>query len=324
MNIFITQPIDSDALNRLRNVATVNMFQDSGRVIGKSELIEGVKSADILYCLLHDRIDAEVLEAGQNLKMVADAALFPFNVDLEVLKRRRIPVTGIPNIVAKTTADLQWGLLLAVARRIVFADKALRKGLFPGAQSAYFVGGDVHEKTVGTIGLGAIGRGIAERASGFGMRVLYNKRTRLNREEEAALEVTYCDLDDLLRQSDFICVNVPLTEETHYLIGRRELELMKRSAYLINTSRGPVLDENALVKGLKDGQIAGAALDVYEQEPKVHPELVDMDNVVLTPHIGSAGYDTRAQIHSIVTDNIEAFLKGVKPPNLCNPEVWMS
>jgi len=320
--VFVTQPVPETALARLRDSTDVRVFPDASRILPREDLLREVAAAEVLYCLLHDRVDREVIEAGGSLRLIATSAIYPANVDVAAATARRIPVTCIPNIVAETTADLQWGLLLAVARRIVEADRAVRRGLFPGGQSMYFVGGEVHGKTLGTIGLGAIGRGIARRARGFGMTVLYTKRARLPADEEAWLGLRYVSLEELLAASDFVVVNASYHPGTHRLIGARELELMKPTAYLINTARGAIVDEQALVDALRAGRIAGAALDVYEKEPAVHPDLLTMENVVLTPHIGSAGRETREQIASVVVDNILAFLAGRRPPNLANPEVF--
>jgi len=320
--VFVTQPVPGSALARLAEVAEVGVFPDASRVAPREELLRGVASCDVLFCLLHDRVDRGVVEAGRSLRLIATSAIVPANVDVAAATARKIPVTVIPNIVAEATADLQWGLLLAVVRRIPEADRGLRRGLFPGAQSMYFLGGEVSGKTLGTVGLGAIGRGIARRAQGFGMTVLYTKRHRLPPEEEAELRVRYVTLEELLRESDFVVVNASYHEGTRHLIGRRELALMKPTAYLVNTARGPIVDEEALVEALRARRIAGAGLDVYEQEPAVHPDFLTMDHVVLTPHIGSAARETRERVASIVVENILAFLAGHRPPNVANPEVF--
>jgi glyoxylate reductase len=231
-------------------------------------------------------------------------------------------VTTIPPLVGEATADLHWALLLAVARRVVEADRALRAGVFPGGQSMRFVGSEVHGKTLGIIGLGAIGEAVARRAKGFGMRILYTKRHRLDNVRESSLGVEYRGLDDLLKESDFVSVNVALSPETVHLISHREFGLMRRSAFLVNTARGPIVDEKALVRALEEKRIAGAALDVYENEPTVEPALIHLPNVVLTPHVGSAALDTRTRIALIVVENILAVVEGRRPPNLYNPEVY--
>ncbi|HEV8672528.1 MAG TPA: D-glycerate dehydrogenase [Methylomirabilota bacterium] len=320
--IFVTQPIAEGALARLREVGDVELNPDPLHIVTKPELMAAVQRAEYLVCLLHDQIDAEVIGASPRLKLIASMAIVPAGVDVAAATARRIPVTTIPPLVTEATADLHWALLLAVARRVVEADQALRAGVFPGGQSAHFVGADVHGQTLGIIGLGRVGEAVARRARGFGMRILYTKRQRLEAAVEAALGLAYVSLDALLRQSDFVSVNVTLTRETVHLIGARELGLMRRSAFLINTARGPVVDEKALVAALRSGALAGAALDVFEDEPRVEPGLLRLPNVVLTPHLGSAARGTRDRIATIVADNVVATIQGRRPPNLYNPEVY--
>jgi glyoxylate reductase len=320
--IFVTQPIPEGALARLREVGEVELNPDSLHIMTKPELMAALPRVDYLVCLLHDRIDAEVIGAGARLKLIASMAIVPVSVDVAAATTRRIPVTTIPPLVAEATADLHWALLLAVARRVVEADQALRAGIFPGGQSAHFVGADVHGQTIGIIGLGRIGEAVARRARGFGMRILYTKRRRLGGSVETSLGVTYVGLDDLLRESDFVSVHVTLTPETVHLIGSRELGLMRPSAFLVNSARGPVVDEKALVKALQSRALAGAALDVFEEEPRVEPGLLTLPNVVLTPHLGSAARGTRARIAAIVADNVVAAIQGRRPPNVVNPEVY--
>lgn len=320
--VFVTQPIPESSLERLRAVAEVRVYPDSEVILPRERLLHEVQDCDVLYCLLHDRVDGAIIEAGARLRLIACSAIRPANIDLEKATSRGIPVTVIPNLVAEATCDLQWALLLALARRVVEADRAVRAGKFPGGQSQRFVGGEVHGKILGTIGVGAIGRATAARARGFAMRVLYTKRERLSAAEEQALGVEYRTLPELLAESDFVVVNASYHPGTHHLIGARELSLMKPTAYLVNTARGPIVDEAALVETLRAGRIAGAALDVYEREPEVTPALKQMDNVVLTPHIGSAARDTREQLHHVVVDGILAFLSGGRPQYIANPEVF--
>jgi glyoxylate reductase len=303
-------------------VGTVEINFDSTRIIGKPELIDALKRNDYLFCLLHDLVDAEVINSNPNLKLIASMAITPAGVDVATATARRIPVTAVPPYVTEATADLHWALLLAVARRVVEGDRALRAGVFPGSQSTHFVGGDVNEKTLGIVGLGSIGEAVARRARGFGMRILYTKRHRLDETQEAALGVEYRNLDDLLKEADFVSINAALSPETIHLIGDRELSLMRPSAYLVNTARGPIVDEKALVRALEEKRIAGAALDVYEHEPLVEPGLIKLLNVVLTPHLGSAAIDTRARVAQIVVDNIGAVVEGRRPPNIFNPEIY--
>jgi len=320
--IFVTQPIPEKALARLREAAEVELNPDPLHIITKPELIAALKRNDYLFCLLHDTVDADAIHANPNLKLIASMAIVPAGIDVAAATARRIPVTTISPIVTEATADLHWALLLAVARRVVEADRAVRSGIFPGGQSMRFVGTEVHGKTLGIIGLGRIGEAVARRAWGFGMRVLYTKRQRLNGARESALGVEYRSLDDLLRESDFVSVNVALTRETVHLIGHRELGLMRPSAFLVNTARGPIVDEKALVRALEEKRIAGAALDVYEHEPRVEPGLINLPNVVLAPHLGSAATDTRERMAGIVVGNIVAVIEGRRPPNLFNPEIY--
>ena len=320
--IFVTQPIPEKALARLQEVAEVELNPDPLHIITKPELIAAVKRNDYLFCLLHDRVDAEVINGSPNLKLIASMAIIPSGIDVAAATARRIPVTTIPPVVTEATADLHWALLLAVARRVVEADRALRSGLFPGGQSMRFVGSEVYGKTLGIIGLGLIGEAVARRARGFGMRILYTKRHRLDEPRETALGVEYRSLDDLVRESDFVSINAALTPETVHLISHREFGLMRPSAYLVNTSRGPIVDEKALVRALEEKRIAGAALDVYEHEPVVEPGLINLPNVVLTPHLGSAARETRERIAAIVVENVVAVIEGRRPPNLHNPEIY--
>jgi len=322
--IFVTQPIPDNALARLRGVAEVELNPDSLHIVTKPELLAALKRNEYLFCLLHDTVDAEVINASPNLKLIASMAIIPAAIDVAAATARRIPVTTIPPVVTEATADLHWALLLAVARRVVEADRALRSGLFPGGQSMRFVGSEVHGKTLGIIGLGAIGEAVARRARGFGMRILYTKRHRLDEGQETALGVEYRSLDDLLRESDFVSINAALNPETVHLISHRAFALMRPSAYLVNTARGTIVDEKALVRALEEKRIAGAALDVYEREPMVEPGLINLPNVVLTPHLGSAALETRERMAGIVVENVVAVIEGRRPPNLFNPEIYSS
>jgi glyoxylate reductase len=313
--IFVTQPVSEPALKRLRAVAQVKVFPDASRIIAKRTLLEAVRHADILFCLLHDTIDRAVIAANPDLRMIAAQSITPSNIDVAAATARRIPVT--------VTADLNFGLMLAVARRIVEGDRAARAGKFPGGQSAHLMGAYVWGKTIGLIGGGGlIGKAVARRAHGFSMRVLYWTPRRKAHSEECEAGLTYVPLEDLLRESDFVSVHSPLYAETRHQIGARELRLMKRSAFLINTARGAIVDEAALIRALTTKQIAGAGLDVFEHEPKVDKRLRAMSNVVLTPHLGSATPEVREEMAKIVVDNILAFLEGRKLPNCVNPQVF--
>jgi glyoxylate reductase len=321
--IFVTQPVADSALKRLRAVARVTLFADSSRIIPKRTLIGAVRKADILFCLLHDTIDRAVVTANPDLRLIAAQSITPSNIDVEAATERRIPVTVSPPLTTEATADLNFGLMLAVARRMLEGDRMVRAGKFPGGQSAHLMGSFVWGKTLGLIGGGGlIGKAVARRAHGFSMRVLYWTPRRKPEKEEREAGLTYAPLDDLLRKSDFVSLHSPLNNETRHQISARELRLMKKTAFLINTARGAIVDEAALVQALARKQIAGAGLDVFEHEPKVGKVLLDMPNVVLTPHLGSATPEVREAMANIVVDNILAFLGGHRLPNCVNPQVF--
>jgi glyoxylate reductase len=321
--IFVTQPVSERALARLRKVATVKVFADASRIIPKAALIAAVREADILFCLLHDSIDRAVVEANPDLRMIAAQSITPSNIDVEAATARRIPVTVTAPVTTEATADLNFGLMLAVARRMVEGDRLARTGKFPGGQSAHLLGSFVWGKTLGLIGGGGlIGKAMARRAHGFSMRVLYWTPRRKPEHEEREAGLTFVPLDRLLRESDFVSIHSPLNSDTRHQIGGRELRLMKKTAFLINTARGAIVDEAALVRALKQKNIAGAGLDVFEHEPKIDKTLMKMPNVVLTPHLGSATPEVREEMANIVVDNILALLGGHTLPNCVNPQVF--
>ena len=321
--IYITQPVAESAIARLRAVANVEMNPDTLHIATKDELLAKLPELDILFCLLHDRVDRDVIAAGTRLRAIASMKITPSDIDVAAATARRIPVTVIALIVTEATADIHFALLLAVARRVVEGDRLVRAGTFPGAQSAHLLGAWVHGKTIGLIGGGGrIGRAVAKRAQGFSMRTLYWTPRRKPESEERAAGIEYVPYDRLLAESDFVSVHAPLNAGTVHLVGERELRLMKPTAFLINTARGPVVDEKALVRVLKEKRIAGAGLDVYENEPKVEPELIAMQNVVLTPHLGSAVRELRESMANVVADNILAVLEGRQPPNCWNTEIY--
>ncbi len=321
--IFITQPVAESAVARLRVVADVEMNPDTLHIATRAELLERVPQLDILFCLLHDKVDRDIIAAGKRLRAITSMKITPSDIDVAEATARRIPVTVIAPIVTEATADIHFALLLAVARRVVEGDRLVRAGVFPGAQSAHLLGAWVHGKTIGLIGGGGrIGRAVAKRAQGFSMRTLYWTPRRKPESEERAAGLEYVPYDRLLAESDFVSVHAPLNAETRHLVGERELRLMKPTAFLVNTARGPIVDEKALVRALKEKRIAGAGLDVYENEPKVEPELLSMQNVVLTPHLGSAVKELRESMANVVADNILAVLEGKRPPNCWNAEIY--
>jgi glyoxylate reductase len=320
--IFVTQPVAESALKRLRSLGSVKVYPDDSRIIPRATLLAAAAKTDILFCLLHDKIDRAVIAAALRLRHIASQSISPSNVDVAQATARGIPVTVVPPITTEATADLTFGLLLAVARRMVEGDRLVRAGKFPGGQSRHLLGSIVHGKTLGLIGGGGlIGKAVAKRAQGFSMRVLYSTPRRKSEAEERAAGMSYVPLDELLGESDFVSLHSPLTAQTRHQIGAREFGLMKKTAFIVNTARGPIIDEAALVRALKARKIAGGGLDVFEHEPKVHAELKKLKNVVLNPHLGSATADVRENMANIVVDNIEALLGGRAPPNCVNPEV---
>jgi len=320
--IFVTQPVAQSAIARLRAVATVKVNPDDSRIVAKRALIAATKSCDILFCLLHDRIDRDVIDANPALRMIAAQSISPSNIDVAAATARGIPVTVVPPVTTEATADMTFALMLAVARRVLEGDRLVRAGRFPGAQSRHLIGSFVYGKTIGLIGGGGlIGKAVARRAQGFAMRVLYWTPRRKPEAEERAAGLTFVPFDEMLAQSDFVSVHSPLTAETRHQIGARELRLMKRTAFLVNTARGPIVDEAALLRALATRRIAGAGLDVFEHEPKVDAALRRLPNVALAPHLGSAVIEVRAEMAGIVVDNILALLDGRTPPNCVNPEV---
>lgn len=321
--IFITQPVHASAIERLRAVATVDWNRDPLRILSKDELVAAARENDILFCLLQDHVDADVIGANAKLRAVATMTITPADIDVSAASARQIPVTVIPAVLLNdATADLAWALIFAVARRVAEGDRLMRSGTFPGSQSAYMEGGGVSRKTLGLIGMGGVGRATAQRARGFSMRLLYHDPQRIDAAAEAELGLTWASMDELLAQSDFVSLHARLTPDTRHLIGERELARMKRGAYLINSARGPLVDEAALVHALESGRIAGAGLDVYEHEPRPHPKLLAMQNVVMTPHVGSAVGELRAVMANVVVDNIMAVLEGRQPPNCWNADIY--
>jgi len=280
---------------------------------------------DYIYSLLTDTIDARFLEAcassAPRLRMVANMAVGFNNIDLEAATRLGIAVSNTPGVLSDTTGDLAFALLMATARRIPEAERFLRAGKYTGWGPLLFCGADVHHATLGLIGAGRIGKIMAQRASGFEMKVLYYDVYRMSPEDEARYHMIYLPMDEVLQQADFVSVHTPYMSTTHHLISDREFKLMKPSAILINTARGPIVDEKALIRALQAGTIIGAGLDVFENEPAIEPELLAMENVVLLPHIASASLQTRSAMAKMASDNIVAHYHGQRPPNILNPEV---
>ncbi len=292
------------------------------RVLSKAELLAAATGMDGVICLLTDRIDAEVLDIQPRLKVVSIYAVGYNNVDVPAATARGIPVTNTPGVLTETTADLAWALLMAVARRTVEADRYTREGRFTLWEPMLLLGSDVHGKTLGLIGAGRIGQAVARRARGFNMRVLYSNPRDLPAEVVRELGLERVSLDDLLEQSHYVSLHAPYSPTTHHLIGAPQLARMRRGAYLINTARGALVDETALVAALRDRHLGGAGLDVFEHEPRLAPGLIELENVVLAPHIGSASLETRTKMGLMAVDNVMAVLGGGRAPHTVNPEVY--
>ncbi|MFA9398847.1 MAG: 2-hydroxyacid dehydrogenase [Clostridiaceae bacterium] len=312
--------IPSEAIELLENHFDVEI-NPLDRVLDKEELIEKVKGRDAVLCLLTDNIDEEVFKAaGRNCKIFANYAVGYNNIDVETATKHNIMITNTPGVLNDATADLAWTLLFSTARRVVEADKYLRDGLYKGWSPMLFLGQDITGKTLGVVGTGRIGSNFAKKALGFDMKIIYSDIKR-NEEFEKLTNATYVDFETLLKEADFVSLHVPLLSSTTHLIGEKELKLMKKTAILINTSRGPVVDEKALANALKYGEIWGAGLDVYEEEPKVSEELIKLNNAVLLPHIASATIETRTNMGIIAASNIVSAYKGEIPENIVNKEV---
>jgi glyoxylate reductase len=318
-NIFSTHTLFDAPRRRLAERFEVEYWTEPARP-PRSELLRRVAAKDGLICLLTEKIDDELLNAAPRLRIVANVAVGYDNVDLPACTRRGVAVSNTPGVLDETTADLAWTLILAVARRLIEGDAFARSGQWHGWNLDQFCGTDVWGKTLGIIGFGRIGRAVARRSRGFNMRVIYHNRNRAPADTEKELGAEFLDLDQVLAQADFLSLHVPLTPETRGLIGPRELARMKPTAFLINTSRGPVVQEAALTEALAAGKIAGAALDVYEHEPQIHDGL-RRPNVVLAPHLGSATIETRTKMATMAVDNVLALFDGRRPPNILNPEV---
>ena len=319
-SIFVTWPMESDVRAILERVGTVHT-SSTEHELPISDLIRHVADVEAIIPMGAHPIPEPVIAAAPRLRIVAVAAVGYNIVDVAAATRRGILVTNTPGVLTDTTADMAWALMLGVARRVPESDRFVRAGKWTGVYWSQLMGTDVHGGTLGIIGLGRIGQAIARRAQGFCMRVLYHKRTP---DPEAARSVgaEYRTKAELLRESDFVVLSIPLTSETQHMIGAAELAVMKPTAFLVNVARGPVVDEAALVEALRAKRIAGAGLDVFEDEPKLHPGLLGLENLALTPHIGSASGATRRRMATRAAENCIAALEGHRPPDLVNPDGW--
>lgn len=318
--IFVTRIIPQAGVELLSGHANVEV-NDSDVPLTPGQLQAKASAVDALLTLLTDKIDREVLAHGSALKVVSNVAVGYDNIDIPAATELGIVVTNTPGVLTDTTADFAWTLLMTVARRVVEGDAFLRAGKYQGWGIQMLLGGDVHGATLGLVGMGRIGQAMARRAKGFDMTVKYYDEFRLPEEREQELGVRFLDLDSVFRESDFVSIHTPLTPETRHLVNADRLRSMKRTAYLINTARGPIIDEAALAQALKEGVIAGAALDVYEEEPDVNADLIALPNVVVTPHIASASVATRTRMATMAAENCLAVLNDRKPNNPVNPEV---
>lgn len=319
--ILVSGHLTDDILSLLAQECDVRANRED-RPMGRADLLEAVAGADGFLSMITDAVDAELMDAAPRLRVVSNMAVGYNNIDVAAATARGIVVTNTPGILTEATAELAFALILAAARRVVDLDRRTRAGEWTCWAPLLFLSREVSGKTLGVVGLGRIGRAVARRARAFGMRVLYHSRSRLEAAEERDLGVEYAEKDELLATADFVSLHVPLSAETRHLIGRRELDLMKPTAYLINTSRGPVVDEAALVEALKARRIEGAGLDVYESEPMLTPGLAALDNAVLLPHVGSATVETRAKMARMAAENLLSALRGERPAHVVNPEVW--
>ncbi len=319
MKVFITARVPEEVLARIGLEHEVEMHYED-QPINRARMLQGVGNKEGLLCTITDRIDREVLEHAPGLKVIANNGVGFDHIDIEAATAKKIPVTNTPGVLTDETADLTFALILATARRIVEGDAKTRRGEFKYWAPLHFLGWKVSGKTLGIVGLGRIGQAVAKRARGFEMKVVYHSRSRLDPSQEKNLGVSYMPLEELLREADFVSLHVPLSPATRHLIGSRELGIMKPSACLINTARGAVVDEKALVEALRYGRIRSAGMDVYENEPELSPGLANLKNAVLLPHMGSATIETRSKMALMAAENLLAGLRGDRPPNIVNRE----
>jgi len=318
--VLITRPVQQAAIDEVSAKCDVQVHAID-EPMSAELLAKALRDVDaIMPCGL--RVGKDAIENAAKLRVVANIGAGYDNIDVNECTRRRILVTNTPDVLTEATADLAFALTLAAARRVVEGDRFVRRGNWPHWQWNFLWGSEMHGKTLGLYGFGRIGQAMARRGRGFSMRILYHARHRVPENIEKELGAQWVDRDALMRESDFLSLHVPLTAETHHAISRREFALMKPSAYLINTARGNIIEEEALVEALQAGRLGGAGLDVFEREPKVHPALIEMDNVVLLPHIGSATAETRLRMALLASANLLAALNGQRPPNLVNPEAF--
>jgi len=320
--VYVTRQLFKPAIDFLENHCSVEVFDGDDNPIPRDVLLKKIKDVEGLLCLLTEKIDKEVFDSGKKLKVVSNYAVGFDNIDVDEASERGIYVTNTPGILTETTADCAFALMMAVSRRIVEGDKNIRAKKWVHAWGPkMFIGYDIYGKTLGIVGLGRIGTAMTKRAKGFDMKVIYYDPIR-RKDLEKEYDIIFTPFLDLLAQADFVSIHVPLTKETHQLIGEKQFKKMKKTSFLINTSRGPIVDENALYNALKTKTIAGAGIDVFEKEPidPMNP-LIELSNIVMTPHIASASIDTRTAMAMMAATNLVAVLEGKDPPNAVNPEI---
>jgi lactate dehydrogenase-like 2-hydroxyacid dehydrogenase len=320
-SVLVTKRVYPEAVDFLRTQFEQVDYVNSDEGLAAGELLARCRGKQAVVSQLTDKFPAGVIEQLGEVRVIANVAVGYDNVDVAAATRKGILVTNTPDVLTETTADFAWALLMSAARRVVEGHAFVHSGAWRQWTIDLLVGEDIHHRTLGIFGMGRIGQAMARRAGGFSMRVLYNDERRAAAEIESELKLEFVDREQLLRESDYVSLHVPLLESTRKLIGEPELKLMKRSAILINTARGPVVDEAALARALKDGVIRSAGLDVFEREPQLHPELLTLTNVVLAPHIASASHTTRRRMSMMAAENAAAAVEGRRPPNAVNPEV---
>jgi len=321
MKILITRKIPKSGIELLLKKGYELEINQQDRILSKNEIIDGLKEKDGLISLLTDNINKEVINSEPKLKMIANYAVGYNNIDIDAATQKKIPVSNTPDVLTDTTAEMAWALLFSVSRRIVEGDKFTRKGKYKGWDPMLMLGQDISNKTLGIIGTGRIGSAFGLKSKGFKMNVLYFDE-KINETLEKELNAKKVEKSELIKQSDFISIHLPLNKSTFHFIGTKELKNMKNNAILINTSRGPIIDEIALTKALKDKWIFGAGLDVYENEPNINPKLLNLNNVVIQPHSASATFQTRSNMSIIAAKNMIEGLTGKIPTNCVNKNIY--
>jgi glyoxylate reductase len=319
--VYLTRLLPPAVMTRLENETQLTWHSED-HVATKAAIITGAKDCDVLLCNITDPVDAEILAACPKLKVIANFGVGFNNIDVAAATARKIPVTNTPGVLTDPTADIAFALLLAAARRIGEGERLVRAKQWTGWNPMQLLGADVSGATMGLIGFGRIGKAMAKRARAFDMPLIYWNRTRLSDEEEQACGATYMSMEDVLKNSDFVSLHVAYTPDTHHLLGAEQFAAMKPTAFVINTARGPVIDEAALVQALQSKTIAGAGLDVFEREPELHPGLYECESAILAPHLGSATIGTRTKMGMIALENLLAVCSGQRPPNCVNPDVF--